>query len=149
MKERLAAAAILLGGVALAWGFRNADLLRLSGEASGFWLGALLVAVGAGALVFGGTQVVVVDPERRLIRLEARHRFGVKVRELPFADVSTTHVAELGDREGGSPRFHVIATLNTGEEVALFVGYFEGAWKRSAMEERRTRLEALLARRPG
>jgi hypothetical protein len=47
---------------------------------------------------------------------------------------------ELGDREGGTPSFHLVATLQGGREVALFAGFFDGRHNRAVAESRRQRL---------
>lgn len=130
----------LLGvGVGLAWAFRHAAP-GFGQERAAFLLGALLALVGAGLFVFGVTQAVVVDAGRRRIVVERRTRFERTDLEIPFTDIDALSVEEQGDREGGSVRYFVAARLRSGRQVPLFLGFYEGAHSKAAMEDRRQRI---------
>jgi hypothetical protein len=107
----------------------------------GWHTSALEPTTSMAALISGGTQVIIVDPRRRVIDIKASSRFGAKKRSIPFNHITDTSIGEVGTLEGGSIRYHVLLTLKDGSEVALFAGYFDGAYDRQAMDARRRRLD--------
>jgi hypothetical protein len=139
-RQNIACVLALIVGLSLATGFRHFEGSVLSGEGAGFLLGLMLLLIGAGTFLLGGKHVVTVDTKSRQILLERRGRFGATTKIIRFDEISELRVGELGTREGGSIRYHVVATLKSGEEVALFLGFFEGALSKSAMEARRQRI---------
>ena len=137
--QTLAAVAALITGVAmsaLAWDVDGHSIGVLCARA----LGAALTFVGLALIAWGGRQVVDVDPYRRCIRLESRSRFHSNQREILFDDIADVSVGELGDREGGTPSYHLVVTLHDQTEVAVFAGFFDGRYSRAEMEARRLRL---------
>lgn len=146
-RQAAAAAAMLLAGLALAVGLRHFEGPGLTPSLAGFLLGFLLLAGGAGMLLFGGKQVIVVDPRARRIVIEQAGRLRTSRREIRFDEISEVSVGELGDREGGRVRYCVVARLKTGKELSLFLGFFDGAHDRPAMEARCRRLADCLRAR--
>jgi hypothetical protein len=145
VRQSIASLAEVLVGLALIVGFRGFEGPGLTGSRAGFLLGVLLAVIGAGMLLFGGKQLVTVDPQSRRIILEKVGLFGRSSREVSFDEISRVYVGRLGDSEGGSIRYHVTAELRSGKEVALFLGFFEGSKSESAMDARRERLVGYLS----
>jgi hypothetical protein len=139
-RQNIACVLALLVGLSLATGFRNFEGSVFSGGGAGFLLGIMLLTIGAVTLLLGGKQIVTVDAQSRRIVLSNHRRFGTTTRIIHFDEISSLHVGELGTREGGSIRYHVVATLKSGDDVALFLGFFEGALSKPAMEARRERI---------
>ena len=142
-----AAIAMVVIGLILAYGFRHFEGPGLTESRAGFLLGVLLLAIGAGAMLFAGKQAIVVDPVTKRILIEQAGRFGAKVRSIPFREVAELHVGQFGHRNNGSITYHVAARLKTGEEIALFFGFYEGRHDRSVAESRCTRLRTYLEQR--
>lgn len=141
-KQTVASVAALVVGLALVVGFRHFEGPGITESRAGFLLGVLLLAIGAGVLLFGGRQVITVDTNARRILIEHVGRFRGSAREIHFSEISEVYVGEVGDQEGGSIRHHVVARLRSGKEIALFAGFFEGSLSRQAMEARCQRLMA-------
>lgn len=139
-KQHLATAVTVIAGAALAIGFRQFEGPALSGSRAGFWLGVVLLVVGVGMFFFGGKQIITVEPKRQRIVITRQGRVRSHTQHIHFNDIAGVSVAESGDTEGGSVRFHVAVTLKTGKSVALFLGFFEGSHSRQAMEARCQRL---------
>ena len=131
-------------GLVLAIGFRHVDRSGFSNELAGCLLGLLLLTLGAAVLISGGKQVITVDPARRRIVIEGHGRFRRTRKDIRFSDIKGTSVGRIGSREDGSESYHVSLALTSGQDVALFLGFFEGAHSRPAMEARRQRLQAML-----
>lgn len=138
-RQSIAAIVALAAGLGLAVALRHVASSDVTAKA-GFALGCLLAVAGGGLLLFGGKQAVEVDPRARRVVLERSGRLGSRRLEIPFADIADVDLGENGDQEGGSVSYHVVLKLRSGKEVALFVGFFEGAHSRQAMEDRRRRL---------
>lgn len=140
LRQTVAAVAMLALGLVLAFGFRDAAGPGLTNARAGFLLGVLLAAIGTGALLCGGRQVISVEP--RLKRIVVRNESWLRgsTREIRFSEIAEVYVGELGDREGGSISYHVVVKLKTGKEVPLFVGFFEGGYDQAAMQARCQRL---------
>ncbi len=138
--QTAASAVAIVGGLILAIGFRGFDRSGFTQGLAAFLLGVLLLIIGVGLLLFGGRQVITVDPRQRRIAIERISRLRSTTRVIPLDTVADFSVAEHGDHEGGSVRYHVKATLKSGGEVALFVGFFDGSRSQLAMEKRRDRL---------
>jgi hypothetical protein len=136
----VAAALAIVVGLILAIGFRGFDRSGFTQGLATFLLGVVLLVVGVGMLLFGARQVITVDPRQRRIAIERISRFRTTTRVIGLDTVADFSVAEHGDQEGGSIRYHVKAKLKTGGEIALFVGFFEGSRSRLAMEKRCDRL---------
>ncbi len=139
-KQLAASVAAVVVGSALAIGFRQFEGPGLTGSRAGFLLGLLLLAVGLGALLFAGKQIITVDTKARRILVEKINRFGRSAKTIHFVEVADAYVGELGDREGGSISYHVVVKLRTGKEVALFKGFFDGSHSKPDMEARCQRL---------
>jgi hypothetical protein len=138
--QTAASALAIVVGLILAIGFRGFDRAGFTQGLAVFLLGVVMLIVGAGLLLFGGRQVITVDPRQRRIAIERISRFRTATRVIPLDTVADFCVAEHGDHEGGSVRYHVKAKLKAGGEVALFVGFFDGSRSRLAMEKRCDRL---------
>ena len=139
-KQQLATAVTVIVGAALVIGFRQIEGPALSGNRAGFWLGVMLLVVGVGMFFFGGKQIITVEPKRQRIVITRQGRVRSRTQQIRFTDIADVSVAESGDTEGGSVRFHVAVTLKNGKSVALFLGFFEGSHSRQAMEARCKRL---------
>lgn len=127
----------------LAWNVAESSVGVLAARG----LGAALILVGGALLAWGGRQVVTVDTRQRSVRIESRGRFGSSARTIRFAEIADVQVAELGDREGGAPSYHLVITLRDGRDVGVFTGFFDGRHLRAAMEARRQKLLACLGSR--
>lgn len=138
--QNLAMILTLAAGTALAIGFRQFEGPGFSGSRAGFLLGILMICIGVGMFLFGGRQVVAVEPRFRRIVVTRFTSLRESSKEIRFDEISEVYVGESGDQEGGSIRYHVVAKLTTGKEIALFMGFFEGARSESAMEARCQRL---------
>jgi hypothetical protein len=133
----------LIVGGAFIYASRIQSLERIT-SISVLFLGLLIFVISFATLVMGGKQVISVDPRRRLVEVQSLSRLGAKKRVIPFGQISDVFIGELGDKEGGSISYHVVLKLKNGKEVALFIGAFEGAYDRQAMEVRRRRLNDYL-----
>jgi hypothetical protein len=138
--QTAAAAVALVAGLILVIGFRGFDGSGFTQSLAGFVLGGALLVAGAAALLLVRRQVITVDPRQRRIAVQQISRVHTTTRVIRLDDVAGFALGEQGDRKGGSVRYHVKARLRTGEEVALFLGFFDGARSRLAMEKRRERL---------
>jgi hypothetical protein len=139
-KQLAASVAAVVVGAALAIGFRQFEGPELTGSLAGFLLGLLLLAIGLGALLFAGKQIITVDTKTRRILIEKINHFGRSAKTIRFDEIVDAYVGELGDREGGRISYHVVVKLRTGKEVALFKGFFDGSHNKPAMEARCQRL---------
>jgi hypothetical protein len=97
--------------------------------------------ISLATLVIGGKQVISVDPSRRIVEIKTCSRLGTKTRLIPFSLISNVSIGELGDQEGGSISYYVVAKLKTGKEIALFLGAFDGRYERHMADARRRRLD--------
>jgi hypothetical protein len=138
--QTVACALAIVVGLILTIGFRGFVRSGFTQGFAAFLLGAVLLVAGAGTLLFGGRQVITVDPRQRRIAIEQISRFRTTTRLIGLDTVSDFAVAEHGDQKSGRIRYHVKAKLKAGGEVALFVGFFDGSRSRLAMEKRRDRL---------
>ena len=139
-KQMAASVLAVVIGLTLTIGFRQFEGPGLTGSRAGFLLGLLLLGAGLAILLFAGKQVITVDTKARRIVIEHKNRFGTSVKRILFNEIADVYVDELGDREGGSILYYVAIKLKTGEEIALFKGFFDGSHSKSAMEARRERL---------
>ena len=148
-QQRTGAVLMLLAGTALTWGFRQSALGPfLSGDQAGLWLGLMVLGGGITLLLFGGKTTITVDPHRRLISLVNTNWLREKRRVLRFDEVQSLSIGEVGDEEGGTPRYHVVVHLAGRQELALFHGFFEGSTSRPAMQARLERLQQILQQHP-
>lgn len=143
-RQGLAGAAAAAVGALLMAGFRAFEGPGLSNSRAGFLLGVLCLGLGLASLLLRSTRTITVDPGRRRIVIEDRHRFGGSRQVIAFADIADLSIGSLGERGNGSVSYHVAARLKSGREVALFFPFFAGAGDRAAMEERRRRLQGYL-----
>ncbi len=105
-----------------------------------FLLGLLLLVVGLGTLIFAGQQTVTVDAKTQRISLEHKNRFRTRSKHIRFNEIADAYVDECGDNEGGSMAYHVVLQLKSGQNIALFNGFFDGRYNKSVMEAHRQRL---------
>jgi hypothetical protein len=136
-------AAVVIG-LALAIGFREFEGPGLTGSRAGFLLGIILLALGAAVLLFSGKQVITVEAKSRRIIIEHLNRFRKSKKEIRFDEIADVYLGAVGDREGGRMSHHVVVKLNSGKEIALFKGFFEGSFSRPVMEARCKRLDKIL-----
>ena len=61
-----------------------------------------------------------------------------------FSEIAEFYLDELGDQEGGSIQYFIVFKLQTGLNVSLFLGFFEGRYDKATMEARCSRLTELL-----
>jgi hypothetical protein len=127
-------------GLVLSIGFRHFDGSGFTNSLAGFLLGLFVLVISAGMLLTGGKQIITVNSKTRRIELEDISRFSNKKRSLRFDEIESFYVDELGDKEGGSIQYFVVARLKTGKKVSLFLGFFDGRYDKYAMEARCRRL---------
>jgi hypothetical protein len=139
-KQALSAGVMLVLGLGLIVGCWPSIGPRTNESLAGLLLGVLLSVIGLGALLFGGRQIVTVDPQAGHITIEHINRVRRTVQRVPLCEVTQFALGELGDREGGSVRYYVIAKLGTGKEIALFVGFTNGSHDRATAQARCDRL---------
>jgi hypothetical protein len=135
---------VLVGGLLTMGGWRLGGWASTT-TASAFVLGLLILLVALVGLVVGGRQRITVDPTARRIVIEQVTRLGTRQRRIDFAEIGEVTLGENGDREGGSISYHVVLTLKSGKDVALYVGAFDGAFDPLTMERRRQRIADCLA----
>lgn len=126
-------------GLFLALGFRQFDASGLTPSLFGFLLGLLLAAIGAGTLIAGGKTIVRVEPRLRRLVISHANLWRARHDIVRFDDIVDLSIGELGDLEGGSIRYYVVAHLRSGKEKPLYLGFFPDTGKQ-AMESRRQRL---------
>lgn len=144
-----ALASVLLGlaGLALSVGFWRVGHLDALGNLAGFGLGLILLVTSVWMLLMNGQQIITLDPRRQHIHIETNTRFSRKVRCIPFKDVTDAYVDEQGDTDGGSIRYHVTVVLRSGQKVALFMGFYDGALSRATAEARCARVLEMVQQR--
>ena len=135
----LSVGGVVAGGLLAVGGWRLGGFSSTT-TASAFLLGVIVLVIALACLVTGGRQRIIVDPAARRIVIEQTTRLGTRQRQIDFAEIAEVTLGENGDREGGSISYHVVLTLKSGQEVALFVGTFDGVFDRLAMERRRQRV---------
>jgi hypothetical protein len=131
-------------GVMLVYLCRPGTIDGDSNRRAGLLLGLLVLAICGWVFVAAGTQAVVVDPAQRVIRSERRNRFGTKIRVIGFDEIAAVGVQTVAGHHGDTPAWFVNVRLHDGKDVALFIGFFDGQFSRSAMEARRARIESYL-----
>lgn len=134
-------------GLVLTVGFRHAGAGGdISDGRAGFFLGLLLLIIGAAGLLAQARQTVVVDPAAREIRIEDKGLFGTKRKVLFFDDIAGISVGYLGKRSNFVRMYYLDLHLKRGGSHALFAPgrFFEGASERDVVEGWRSRLEAYL-----
>jgi hypothetical protein len=139
-RQTAAAMGMTVVGLVLVVWLRHVEGQGFSDARAGFWLGVLLLVVGAGALVAGGKQVITVEPRSRRIVIEQTALLGARRTVVEFSQIADVELAELGDKEGGSISYYLAVKLKSGKEMSLFLGFFEGSCSRAAMEARREKL---------
>ena len=132
-------------GLVLLIGFRHyrddSDLL------AGFLLGVLLLVIGAGGLLVGGTQTVVVDPVLRRIVVEDKTVLGgAKRREIAFGEVTGISIGYLGKKSNFVQTYYLVLKLTNGQEYSLFAPgrSYPGANSRATVETWRQRLQGYM-----
>ena len=144
-KQTLLSFGTFIVGLLLVVGFR--DFALADGNAlAGFLGGIFLLIMGAVGFLMSGKQTVVVDPRARRIVVEDTNRLRTKRRSIAFSDVVDIRIGYLGKRSNYVNFYSLVLELKSGEEFPLFgPGQFhEGGSDRSAMEDRRRRLEEYL-----
>ena len=132
-------------GFALAFACRGFDRSGFSTTLAGFLLGLLFLGLGIAGIVTGAAgakRVIVIDPLKKIIRIDNINRFGTRTRTVAFRQIEGTYLHELGDNEGGSASYDVVLRLRGGTTLPLFEGaLFEGRWNKSLMENRMQKLQ--------
>lgn len=131
-------------GLVLSIGFRHFEVPGLTNSLAGFLLGLLILSLSSAMLLVGGKQTITVNPRTCRIIIEVTSRFGKKTRSLLFDEIAEFYVDRIGDKEGGSIQYFIVAKLKTDEKVSLFLGFFYGRYNRDAMETRCCRLTGYL-----
>ncbi len=137
---------LVVGGV-LAFGFRGS--LRSGGDAvAGFWLGVLLVVIGAAALLAAGRQTVVVDPASRTITVADSSLLRSSERVIRFEEITDVGIGFLGKRSNFVSFYYLNLHLVVGRDYPLFAPgrFFPGASDRSTVEGWRRRLLEAMGR---
>lgn len=146
-KQTVLTWAIVVAGLALAYGFRNFDSSGFTNSLAGFLLGILLLIIGVPSILMVGKQTITVDPEARQITIEDASRFGTKSRIIAFNEIDDLHVSRLGNRSEGSVNYYVTLKLKSGKNQPLFFpSYYDGRWDRSVAESRCRRLQEFLGK---
>ncbi|MBL0350234.1 MAG: hypothetical protein IPP68_07660 [Elusimicrobia bacterium] len=136
-------------GLYMAHGFRHG--LSTGGNArAGFFLGILLLIVGAFAFLAGGKQTITVDGAARRIVVEDETRWGKKARIIPFGDVLQVSLGYLGKKSNYVEWHYLVLHLRDGKEYPLFAPgrFFDGSSDRNTVEGWQRRLREYLAHRP-
>lgn len=139
-RQNLATLILLIFGAAFVIIFRPFEGAAFTSNNTGFLLGIVMLITGAGMLLYGGKQIIAVEPKLKRIVVTQINRLRSSSREITFREISAIYVSESGDKEGGSIRYHVVAKLKTGKEVALFMGFFEASHCKVKMEAQCQRL---------
>ena len=144
-QKNIALVLMLVVGTALTAGFWGVNAASDVGSKAGFLLGLLILGLGICMFLFAGKQIIAVEPQSKRITITSAGRFRTRSKVINFNEVADVYVDEHGDREGGSVRYFVAAKLKTGKTIALFMGFFEGSYSRSAMQARCQRLSECIA----
>jgi hypothetical protein len=145
LNQTVAMSVMIVAGIVMTWGFGHLNGDWSTERISGFLLGMLLTAIGIAGVIAGGETIITVDSKSQTIKTTSRSMLGLRTDIIKFRDIEKFTIGSLGDRDGGSIRYYVIAKLKSGKEKSLFLGFFEGSLDRSSMETRRDRLNACLA----
>jgi hypothetical protein len=134
-------------GLALMIGFRDFGGLG-SNAAAGFFLGVMLLLLGAAGFLASGTQTVVVDPGARRITIVDSGRFGTKRKVIPFSSITDVGIGSLGKTSSYVRWYYLVLTLRTGGEYPLFAPgrFYEGGSDRPTVAGWKQRLEEYLSR---
>lgn len=143
-KRTASGTALLLIGFAVVIACHQVNKTTFSTELAALMLGGMLALIGSVMLIFGGNEVIILEPRSRRIRIENKSIFGRQTKEINFSEITGVQLGELGDNEGGTVRYYVALILNTKEEVALFLGFYEGACDKQTMEARCNKLRDYL-----
>jgi hypothetical protein len=133
-----------LVGLVFLFGLRG--IAQGSDAGAVFWVGVLLVGIGAASALTGGRQTVVVDPRKSLILVEDATVFGTKKHVIPFGEVETVGIGYLGKRSNGVMMYYLVLHLKGGREYSLFSPgrFYVGASDSSIVEGWRQRLQNYL-----
>jgi hypothetical protein len=145
-KQAAAAFGCIFVGLSMVVAFRNFNYAG-SNTMAGFFLGILLLLIGAVGLLVSGKQKVVVDPGARLIIIEDTNIFRTKKRTIPFADIRDIDIGFLGKKSNYITWYSLMLKLRNGEEYPLFAPgrFYSGGTDRSRVEGWKQRLERTIA----
>lgn len=118
-----------------------------SNAQAGFWFGVILLALGAATLAANARQRVVVDPQRREIRIETWRLLNRQLHRIAFAEVQDVQVACLQTRAQHAIRYCLQLQLAGSEPYTLFAPerVYAGASDPAVVAGWRTRLQQYLA----
>lgn len=152
-KQAMLSAGVFVVGLILIFLTRNFDeMADVANGRAGFYLGILLAASGLiGAMVGCKKQVTTVDPVTRAITVESTGIFGKKMKQIRFDEIEDISIGRLGKSSNFVVSYHLVLKLRGGGTYPLFpAGYFyEGAYDRTAVEEKRERLRKYCEMSPG
>jgi hypothetical protein len=145
-QQTMLSIACMLAGTVLLVLMRDAGPADSNAQA-GFWFGGVLLLIGLATLAANAHQSIVVDPQRREIRIEDRRLFGRKLRRIAFADVQDIQVAYLQTRSQHALRYFLQLQLAGGEQCALFAAerVYAGASDPAIVAGWRTQLNSYLS----
>jgi len=119
----LMTAGCLLAACALIYHFQHFSGIR-DNAFSGFALGILLLLIALWNLVLSSSQVITVDPQKRMIIIEDEYLlFGKKVTFIAFEDIKDLRIGRIGRSSNYVVSFYIEAVLSTGKVKSLFVGH--------------------------
>jgi len=135
-------------GPALVIGFHNFAGPGMTNSKAGFFLGVLLLFIGAIVFLVQGRQTIVIDPAERRITIEDRTPFGTKSRSITFHDITEVGIGYLGKRSNYVRCYYLSLKLRNGENYPLFSPgrFYAGASDRSIVEGWRLHLENYIKR---
>lgn len=131
-----------LVGCVLMSGFRGATMTNPNAYA-GFYLGVLLLFIGAASFLVSGRQKVVIDPATRLIEIEDVNYLGTKSRTIPFSDINEINIGYLGKQSNFVTWYYLALKLKSGETYPLFAPgrFYEGGSDRATVMGWQQRLQ--------
>ena len=88
-----------------------------TGVLAAFWLGVLLLAIGAGVFLFIEDVVLSIDEARKTLTVTRQSRAGTHVSSLGFADVGSVDVASIGRSHRGVVTHHLVLVMKSGKRV--------------------------------
>lgn len=139
---------VVLGvvGILLMAGFRNFDSSGLTESLSGFLLGVLLMFISLGSVFGILKQTIIVDPNKKEIRILSTTVFGAKERVIPFDTILNVRVAFQGKASNYiGNTYYLSLTLHDQSHCPLFFpAYFDGRGSQSVAEARVHRLQSYL-----
>lgn len=149
-KQTALAVLCMVVGLVLAWasGPGGSAAAGMTNAKAAFYLGILLVFIGALGFLGRGKQTVVVDDAARSITVEDVTCLGSRRRSIAFGEVAGVSIGYLGKKSSYVSCYYLVLRLRSGEKYSLFAPgrFYSGSSDRSVVEGWRLRLESCLRR---